>query len=923
MSKAARDVVKSRSRNASRTVEHSLASGQARRNNLPESLFALPAAPTIESQAARLSAPQLRAPQRQLLAARLGRIHGNRHLQRVIACRNSAGQNGVVQRDLADVAASAAQGLLDRLTGRADSEKDALHADAGTKSEDIANNADSKGAELQSDSSGQSSQLTAEAGTQGTQLSAQGDAQSVQVREQGASTASGVLSQWTSAQADATATSTTTGNEAETRANQLEGEGERAAGDVKGRWSMQEDQTSSEVSILEKAARALYSQAQGRAQTLLAKSDSSNEERAGAAHSIEAGWDVLVGGLDKLESLLTRAWDGFSQWAGGLWNQLGQNAGQALSWVRNTLNTVWQGIQRKWGEISSMAGAAWDKVKETAANLWNGLKEKADSAWNALKQKASQASSRLKDAAVRGWNYVKSIGEGLVSSLRAKGEAAVAAVRSMGGPIMEFFASLVNRALASLSSVAGSVADALSSRVGSAWNRVKDLGSQAWSALESAGTRAWSTVRDVGAAAWNRLKAAGAQASNLVGAAWQNVKNAWTRLQAQVRSALDSAKRRIESLSRTLRDRIFQPALDWAKSKWNALKKMSLSAAGKLLRGYRRLKSWASSAWSRSKSTDPKVLDGLERETRQKASAPFGSIFYKPLPGGGQAGLNPQLIQKQLGKGHALDGNVKSAMEPVFGQDLSRVRIHTGTRAAALAGHLNARAFTVGNDIAFGDGEYRPGSLAGNLLIAHELAHVVQQRGAVSSTPVKHASSGSQLEQEADRAAVAAVLERKGLPLTSMSGLSLQRCSKPGDGPQLDPFGNVPKISPNDILFNQVMDDPSGFPTYSACLKMTITIFHCREGVCVPVDSFECEIEISFPGRTMRGDRNYPGAVQGIVADVLNRVRKPLSGITSCTALVREMTTAMKGISGKRINQGCRTMIGPNKPPVTPIPPLN
>lgn len=62
--------------------------------------------------------------------------------------------------------------------------------------------------------------------------------------------------------------------------------------------------------------------------------------------------------------------------------------------------------------------------------------------------------------------------------------------------------------------------------------------------------------------------------------------------------------------------------------------------------------------------------------------------------------------------------------EPRLGHDFSRVRVHTGPRAAAQAQELDARAFTLGNDVAFAAGAYDPGSREGQALLAHELAHV-------------------------------------------------------------------------------------------------------------------------------------------------------------------------------------------------------
>jgi hypothetical protein len=77
-------------------------------------------------------------------------------------------------------------------------------------------------------------------------------------------------------------------------------------------------------------------------------------------------------------------------------------------------------------------------------------------------------------------------------------------------------------------------------------------------------------------------------------------------------------------------------------------------------------------------------------------------------------------------KGEILDSAVRGRMEPRFQHDFSQVRIHAGPEAAVAAAELGARAYTTGRDIVFGAGEYRPGTDAGEFLLAHELSHVVQ-----------------------------------------------------------------------------------------------------------------------------------------------------------------------------------------------------
>jgi len=95
-------------------------------------------------------------------------------------------------------------------------------------------------------------------------------------------------------------------------------------------------------------------------------------------------------------------------------------------------------------------------------------------------------------------------------------------------------------------------------------------------------------------------------------------------------------------------------------------------------------------------------------------------------------------------------------MEGRFGLPFADVRIHHGPSASALAEWLNARAFTFGNNIVFGAGEYAPATPTGNRLLAHELVHVVQQRDAVHA-PKRDwlcvGDPGDPLELEAERVA--------------------------------------------------------------------------------------------------------------------------------------------------------------------------
>lgn len=104
---------------------------------------------------------------------------------------------------------------------------------------------------------------------------------------------------------------------------------------------------------------------------------------------------------------------------------------------------------------------------------------------------------------------------------------------------------------------------------------------------------------------------------------------------------------------------------------------------------------------------------------------------------GGVPALTPGLqanINAVRGGGKPLPGPVRAFFEPRFGTDFSEVRVHSGTRAAATAEAVNAKAFTVGKDVVFGANQYAPEKAEGKKLLAHELTHVVQQTGS-SGTP--------------------------------------------------------------------------------------------------------------------------------------------------------------------------------------------
>lgn len=184
------------------------------------------------------------------------------------------------------------------------------------------------------------------------------------------------------------------------------------------------------------------------------------------------------------------------------------------------------------------------------------------------------------------------------------------------------------------------------------------------------------------------------------------------------------------------------------------------------------------------------VVSGIAGAVSSAVSG-VGGLLLKGRGGAAAADADPAAVQAQLGEGQALDGGARQRMESAFGAGFGDVRVHADAGAARLSEGLSARAFTVGQHIAFGQGEYQPGTPVGEALIAHELAHVLQQRGAggaAGGPAQKGASDYGALEEDADGAAVGAVVsawggDGKGLARVATSalpslksGLRLQRC---------------------------------------------------------------------------------------------------------------------------------------------------
>lgn len=161
----------------------------------------------------------------------------------------------------------------------------------------------------------------------------------------------------------------------------------------------------------------------------------------------------------------------------------------------------------------------------------------------------------------------------------------------------------------------------------------------------------------------------------------------------------------------------------------------------------------AGATWLFNKNPPPKSspesIIPVQRAYGARGEVQHESVQHQP------ATLAPEIVAAAPGKlvsdvlrhsGEPLPNRVRSFFEPRFGRDFSRVRVHTGSAAAASAQALRANAYAVGEHLVFDQGQFQPESSAGRTLLAHELTHVLQATQAAMRQQVADDGERARLE---------------------------------------------------------------------------------------------------------------------------------------------------------------------------------
>lgn len=161
------------------------------------------------------------------------------------------------------------------------------------------------------------------------------------------------------------------------------------------------------------------------------------------------------------------------------------------------------------------------------------------------------------------------------------------------------------------------------------------------------------------------------------------------------------------------------------------------------------------------------ACDAEREEVLQRQAQP-GS---PPVVG---AGFEAKLSALRLQGGEPLPAGTRRFMESRFGHDFGHVRVHADEPAAALAADVRAKAFTLGGDIVFGKGQYRPRAISGQRLLAHELTHTLQQNPKARIRRDLLGSDTKATQKKIDAFALAQLRLIKSLPSTRGPNAPLQ-----------------------------------------------------------------------------------------------------------------------------------------------------
>ena len=546
---------------------------------------------------------------------------------------------------------------------------------------------------------------------------------------------------------------------------------------LKGRWEA--------VQVL---ARSAWDALAARADALAGALRSRLDQFVGG---LRAGWDALKGAG---RTLL----DGLKGSARALLERLKARAGSLLATSAGACIAP-GALKQARGELAGPAGDALGTLESTAAGTlsgllgrWAGLDSDSQSQSGALQREAAVATTHLGSETASTKSSVQAAGSDLTresqsatghlqaesgrgldaagrqaatagDDVRGEAAAGTSGLRGMLGALGDVVARAAESIIGSASQQSGAARSDLAGKSQSLMGRLQGMARTLAGRLEAA-------VQGIGAG----LGRLAGELAERAAAAARLLEQGW----AAARSRAAAILGRLRAGWSALRAK--------AGSVWQAMRQRLLGLRGRAFSAL----SLAESSSCQTGEAQARAADLAGAQLDAPAGAALGDpVLFKGRPGALGTPGSPAALRARLGPGRPLEPGLRARMETAMGADFSAVRLHTDGEGAQAAGELNARAFSFADHISFAAGEFQPDTLVGDALIAHELAHLVQQRSASRTAFEREDGSDTAIELDADRSAVLTVARlwlgaragvearlEEALPQLR-SGLRLRRCS--------------------------------------------------------------------------------------------------------------------------------------------------
>ncbi|MBN1643171.1 MAG: hypothetical protein JXA09_18200 [Anaerolineae bacterium] len=640
------------------------------------------AARSLRAQARRLGDVHVQRAQRHAMAAQIGRVHGNRHVGRVIAsmaprpaagktparatpqaiggdpatdlvtdlggsgpptmtgarppnphgslegrvvgpapqARREAQPAAVIQREGPEGSArAAAQGLLGRLTGQADAAQGQVRqASTQGDAQARAQGADQQQA-LEVNAQAASAQIESQANTQTREIDAQAGAGRAQLQAQGAGAAAQLQGEADALQAEAAVQSVDLEADVQARTSALEADAAGVAPQVGAEWATQRARTVAETDVLQAWSNATQEESRQQAQEALAQGGAGGKQEA--ERIVGGGWVQLAERVGPVEELARSLRQLLGRWVRRYWLPRQRRIEEVRDQIRRGVRVVWSRLQRRAARLLGTARGVIQQLLSLRQRLRDRLRRMVRTGLARMRDKAARGINGLVLLRNRVRNLVREAGRAAIRRLRERADSAMDRVRRLAAPIVRFFAGPVNAILSRVRRIAAPAVSLLRRGVNQVRDRLLTVGRAVWSRLRGKGRRVMDGLRSLGGRVFGLVGRVAGGALRIVGRAAGRIRALRERLRDRLIGLGGRLLDRLGSLPSRLRALILDPIVNLVQTSVAALRERVRAVLGRIRQAWSALRRWVRGAGHGTGPAQggPTAAQGSQAGTQQTA----------------------------------------------------------------------------------------------------------------------------------------------------------------------------------------------------------------------------------------------------------------------------------------------------------------